>query len=67
VVSKAPKKDIINNSDAIGRVAKWGIELASFDIDYNIAPPSSLRLWRNSWRIGRKHRRLCPSQYQSIG
>jgi hypothetical protein len=34
VVSKAPLKDIINNSDAIGRVAKWGIELASFDIDY---------------------------------
>jgi hypothetical protein len=34
VVRKAPLKDIINNSDAIGRVAKWGIELASFDIDY---------------------------------
>jgi hypothetical protein len=33
-VSKAPLKDIINNSDATGRVAKWGIELASFDIDY---------------------------------
>jgi hypothetical protein len=34
VVSKAPLKGIINNSDAIGRVTKWGIELASFDIDY---------------------------------
>jgi predicted dithiol-disulfide oxidoreductase (DUF899 family) len=34
VVSKAPLKDIINNSDATGRVAKWGIELASFNIDY---------------------------------
>jgi hypothetical protein len=34
VVSKAPLKDIINNSDATGRVAKWGIKLASFDIDY---------------------------------
>jgi hypothetical protein len=34
VVSKTPLKDIINNSDATGRVAKWGIELASFDIDY---------------------------------
>jgi hypothetical protein len=34
VVSKAPLKDIINNSDAIGRVTKWGIELAAFDIDY---------------------------------
>jgi hypothetical protein len=33
-VSKAPLKDIINNSDATGRVAKWGIELAAFDIDY---------------------------------
>jgi hypothetical protein len=34
VVSKAPLKDIINNSNATGRVAKWGIEMASFDIDY---------------------------------
>jgi hypothetical protein len=34
VVSKAPLKDIINNNDTTGRVAKWGIELASFDIDY---------------------------------
>jgi hypothetical protein len=34
VLSKAPLKDIINNSDATGRVANWGIELASFDIDY---------------------------------
>jgi ribonuclease HI len=33
-VSKAPLKDIINNSDTIGRVEKWGIELAAFDIDY---------------------------------
>jgi hypothetical protein len=34
VVSKAPLKDIINNSDATRRVAKWGIKLATFDIDY---------------------------------
>ena len=34
VVSKAPLKDIINNADATGRVAKWGIELAAFDIHY---------------------------------
>jgi hypothetical protein len=34
VVSKDPLKDIINNSNAMGRVAKWGIELASLDIDY---------------------------------
>jgi hypothetical protein len=34
VMSKAPLKDIINNSDTKERVAKWGIELASFDIDY---------------------------------
>jgi hypothetical protein len=34
VVSKAPLKDIINNSDATGRVANWATELASFDIDY---------------------------------
>src|SRR5664279_825029 len=34
VVSKAPLGDIITNSDATGRVAKWGIELAAFDIQY---------------------------------
>ena len=34
VVSKAPLRDIINNADATGRVAKWGIELAAFDIQY---------------------------------
>ena len=34
VVSKAPLEDIINNADATGRVAKWGIELAAFDITY---------------------------------
>ena len=30
----APLKDIINNADATGRVAKWGIELAAFEIQY---------------------------------
>jgi hypothetical protein len=34
VVSKAPLKDIIINNNATGQVAKWGIELAAFDIDY---------------------------------
>ena len=34
MVSTAPMRDIINNSDAIGRVAKWGIELLAFDIEY---------------------------------
>src|SRR5664279_2272576 len=34
VVSKAPLGDIINNADATGHVAKWGIELATFDIKY---------------------------------
>ncbi|KAK1686158.1 hypothetical protein QYE76_047006 [Lolium multiflorum] len=34
VVSKAPLATIINNSDATGRVAKWGIELSAFDINY---------------------------------
>jgi hypothetical protein len=58
VVSKAPLKDIINNSDATGRVAKWGIELASFDIDYKPHTAIKSQVWRNSWRIGRKHRRL---------
>ena len=34
VVSKAPLSSIINNYDATGRVAKWGIELAAFEINY---------------------------------
>src|SRR3954469_5813663 len=34
VVSKTPLSDIINNNDATGRVAKWGIELAAFEITY---------------------------------
>ena len=34
VVSKAPLTAIINNNDATGRVAKWGIELATFEINY---------------------------------
>ena len=34
MVSTSPMRDIINNSDAIGRVAKWGIELSAFDIEY---------------------------------
>ena len=34
VVSKTPLSDILNNSDGTGRVAKWGIELAAFEITY---------------------------------
>ena len=31
VVSKTPLSDIINKSNATGRVAKWGIKLAAFE------------------------------------
>ena len=34
MVSKTPLSDIINNNDATGRVAKWGIELVAFEITY---------------------------------
>ena len=34
VTSTTPLSDIINNCDATGRVAKWGIELATFEINY---------------------------------
>jgi hypothetical protein len=67
VVSKDPLKDIINNSDAAGRVAKWALNWPPSTSTTSLAPPSSLRLWRNLWRIGRKHRRLRPSQNRSIG
>src|SRR3954463_8317109 len=34
VVSTAPLRDIMNNHDATERVAKGGIELVAFDIEY---------------------------------
>ena len=34
VASKVPLNDIINNRDAMGRIAKWAIELLPFDITY---------------------------------
>jgi hypothetical protein len=34
VVSKAPLSTILNSADATGRIAKWGIELSTFDINY---------------------------------
>ena len=34
VTSTAPLSDIINNCEATGRVTKWGIELAAFEINY---------------------------------
>ena len=48
VVSKAPLGDIINNADATGRVAKWGIELAAFESRTSPETPSSLGPWRIS-------------------
>ena len=41
LVSTAPLKNIINNHDATGRVAKWGIELAAFILITNLRQPSS--------------------------
>ena len=34
VASEVPLNDIINNRDAMGRIAKWAIELLPFDIIY---------------------------------
>jgi len=34
VVTHAPLSDILNNPEATGRVAKWGIELSPRDITY---------------------------------
>src|SRR3954465_15010979 len=34
VISSAPLVDTIGNRDAIGRVAKWAIELAAYGIQY---------------------------------
>ena len=34
MASVVPLNDIINNHDATGRIAKWAIELLSFDIIY---------------------------------
>src|SRR3954463_7076188 len=34
MASEVPLNDIINNCDAMGRIAKWAIELLPFDITY---------------------------------
>ena len=34
VVNEAPLNNILNNPEAIGRVALWGIELSPLDIIY---------------------------------
>ena len=34
VLTDAPLSDILNNPEALGRVAKWGIELSPRDITY---------------------------------
>ena len=34
VASQVPLKDIINNRDATGRIAKWAIELLPLEIEY---------------------------------
>ena len=34
MVTSAPLADILNNPDAIGRVAKWSIELGPRDLTY---------------------------------
>ena len=34
VASEVPLNHIINNRDAMGRIAKWAIELLPFDITY---------------------------------
>jgi hypothetical protein len=34
VASEVPLNDIINNRDAMGRIAKWAIELLPFEIVY---------------------------------
>jgi hypothetical protein len=67
VVSKAPLKDIINNSDATRRVQSGASNLPPSTSTISLTPPSSLKLWWNSWRIGRKHNRLRMSQNWSIG
>ena len=36
VVSSAPLRDIIQNREAIGRIAKWAIELGAYDIKYEL-------------------------------
>ena len=41
VASEVPLSDIINNRDAMGRIAKWAIELLPFDIRTNHGGPLS--------------------------
>ena len=43
VASEVPLNDIINNRDAIGRIAKWAIELLPFDITYSYKPRRAIK------------------------
>jgi hypothetical protein len=67
VVSKAPLKDIITTVTQQDELQSGALNWPPSTLTTSLTPPSSLRLWQNSWRIGRKHRRLRPSQNQSIG
>ncbi|KAK1632952.1 hypothetical protein QYE76_007267 [Lolium multiflorum] len=53
VVSKAPLAMILNNADATGRTAKWGIELSAFDINYKARTAVKSQSWQISSQIGR--------------
>ena len=66
VVSKAPLGDIIKNADATGRVAKWGIELAVFDITYkprNIVKSEALADFVADWSEALEDVSLPESEY----
>jgi hypothetical protein len=54
VVCTMPLLEIIGNKDAIGRVAKWVIELAAHTIQYEPRHPSSPKCWPISSLIGQK-------------
>ncbi|KAK1648320.1 hypothetical protein QYE76_066125 [Lolium multiflorum] len=67
VVSKAPLSTILNNADATGRTAKWGIELSAFDIAIKPGPRSNPRFWQISSQIGQRLRMRVWSRNQRHG
>lgn len=43
MVSSSDVGDVINNCESSGRVAKWGLELMGFNINY--APCTAIKSW----------------------
>ena len=66
MVRTAQLKYIINNHDATRRIAKWGIELAAFQIEYKprtVIKSQSLANFIVDWTETAEYTRVPESEY----